>query len=75
MVKVLENHGAPGSTMPKFTCHSSSTSMRHPVHLELASFEKGLKPDGAPQDVIKCHFSASTSTTANLNDTCSLDTS
>ena len=32
-------------------------------------------PDDTPQDVDKSHLSDSTSTTANLNETCSLDTS
>ena len=43
--------------------------------MELASFKKGIKPDDPPQDVDKSHLSDSTSTTTNLNETCSLNTS
>ena len=43
--------------------------------MELASFKKGIKPDDPPQDVDKSHLSDSTSTTTNLNEMCSLNTS
>ena len=43
--------------------------------MEPASFKKDIKPDDPPQDVDKPHLSVSTSTTTNLNETCSLDTS
>ena len=49
--------------------------MRSPFHLELASFKKGIKPDDTPQDVNKSHLSDATSTTTNLNEPCSLNTS
>ena len=65
----------PRSPMSNFTFPSSSASMRSPIHLELASFKKGIKPEDPPQDVDKSHLSDSTSTTTNLNETCSLSTS
>ena len=43
------------------------------IHLEPASLKKDIKPDDPPQDVDKLHLSVSTSTT-NLNEICSLDT-
>ena len=45
--------------------------MGSPIHLELAPFKKGTKPDDTPQDVNKSHFSSIT----NLDVTCSLDPS
>ena len=45
--------------------------MRSPIHLELAPFKKGIKPDDPPQDVDKSHLSSIN----NLDVTCSLDTS
>ena len=42
-----------------------------PVH----SPDIGPSPDDPPQDVDKSHLSESTSTTTNLNESCSLDTS
>ena len=75
---VLENHGSqttPGTSMSNFTSHSSSASMRSPLHLELAPCKKGIKPDDPPRDEDKSHLSDSTSTIRNLNETCSLDTS
>ena len=41
------------------------------MHLELAPFKKGTKPDDPPQDVDKSHLSS----IANLDVTCSLHTS
>ena len=61
--------------MSKFTPPSSSAPMRPPIHLVLASFRNGLKPDDLPQDVDKSHLCVSTNTTTNLNDICSQDTS
>ena len=61
--------------MYKITPPSSSASMRSPIHLEPASFKKDIKPDDPPQDGDKPHLSVSTSTTTNLNVTCTLDTS
>ena len=49
--------------------------MMFPIHLEPTSFKKDIKPDDPPQDVDKPHLSVSTSTTTNLNETCSLDAS
>ena len=43
--------------------------------MEPASFKKDIKPDDPPQDGDKPHLSVSTSTTTNLNVTCTLDTS
>ena len=76
--KLLENprsQRTPRSPMSNFTFPSSSASMRSPFHLELASFKKGIKPDDPPKDVNKSHLSDSTSTTTNLNEPCSLNTS
>ena len=41
----LENHrsqATPGTLMSQVTSPSSSASMRYPIHLELASFKKGI---------------------------------
>ena len=76
--KMLENPRSktiPRTPKSKFTCPSSSASMRSTIHLEPASFKKDIKPDDPPQDVDKSHLSVSTSTTTNLNKTCSLNTS
>ena len=43
--------------------------------MEPTPFKKGTKPDDPPQDLDKPHLSVSTSTTTNLNVTCTLDTS
>ena len=43
--------------------------MRSPIHLELALFKKGTKPDDPPQDVDKSHLRSIT----NLDVTYSLD--
>ena len=43
---VLENHrsqATPGAPMSQVTSPSSSASMRSPIHLEFASFKKGIK--------------------------------
>ena len=61
----------PGSPISNSTSSSFSASMRSPIHLELASFKKGTKPDDPPQDVNKSHLSFIT----NLDVTCSLVTS
>ena len=76
--ELLENprsQRTPRSPMSNFTVPSSSASMRSPIHLEPASFKKAIKLDDPPQDVDKSHQSDLTSTTTNLNETCSLDTS
>ena len=70
--ELLEN---PRSPISNFTFPSSSASVRSPIHLELALFKKGFKPDDPPQDVDKSHLSDSTSTTTSSNETCSLNTS
>ena len=49
--------------------------MRSPIHLELASFKKSIKPYDPTQDVDKSHLRDPTNTTSNLNETCSLDAS
>ena len=49
--------------------------MRSPIHLEPASFKKDTKPVNPSEDVDKPHLNVSTSTTTNLNETCSLGTS
>ena len=49
--------------------------MRSPIHLEPTSFKKHTKPVDPPQDVNNPHLNVTTSTTTNLNETCSLDTS
>ena len=61
--------------MPNFTSPLSSASMRSTINLELASFKKGIKSYEPPQDVDKSHCTDPTSTTTNLDETCSLDTS
>ena len=73
--EMLENPRSkttPRTLKSKFMSPSSSASMRSPIHLEPASFKKAIKPDDPPQDVGKPHLSVSTSTTTNLNETCSL---
>ena len=63
--EVLENHRSqttPGTPMSNFTSPSSSASLRSPIHLELAPFKKGIKPDDPAQDEDKPHLSDSTST-------------
>ena len=54
---------------------SSSASMRSPIYLEPTSLKKDTRPVDPPQDVDKPHLNVSTSTTTNLNKTCSLDNS
>ena len=61
--------------MYKITPHSSSASIRSPIHLDPTSFKKDTKPVDPPQDVDKPHLNVSTSTTTNLSETCSLDIS
>ena len=61
--------------MYRITPASSSASMRSPIHLEPASFKKGIKSDDPPQNVDISHLSDPTTTTTNLNVTCTLDTS
>ena len=61
--------------MYKITPHLSSASIRSPIHLDPTSFKKDTKPVGPPQDVDRPHLNVSTSTTTNLSETCSLDTS
>ena len=76
--ELLENprsQTTPGTPMSNSTYPSSSASVRSPMHLELASFKKGIKSDDPSQDVDKSHLSDSTSTTTTLNETCSLNTS
>ena len=76
--ELLENprfQRTPRSPMSIFTFPSSSASMGATIHLELASFKKGIKSDDPHQNVGKSHLSDSTSTTTNLNETCSLNTS
>ena len=67
----------PRSPMSNSTSPSPSALMRSPIHLDFASFKKCIKPYEPPQYVDKSHLSdpTSTSTTTNLNETCSLDTS
>ena len=61
--------------MYKITHPPSSSSMRSPIHVELAPFKRSTKPDDPPQDVHISHLSASISTITNLDVSCSLDTS
>ena len=61
----------PRTLKSKITSPSSSASMRSPIHLELAPFNKGTKSDDPPQDMDISHLSSIT----NLDVTCSLDTS
>ena len=42
--------------------------------MEPTPFKKDTKPDDLPQSGDKPHLSASTSTTTNINVTCTLDT-
>ena len=72
--EMLENSRSkttPRTLKSKITFPKSSASMRSPIHLELAPFKKGTKPDDPPQDVDISHLSSNT----NLDVTCSLDTS
>ena len=76
--EMLGNSGSKTSLralMYKITPPSSSASMRSPIHLEPASFKKDTKPVNPSEDVDKPHLNVSTSTTTNLNETCSLGTS
>ena len=53
---VLENHSSqatPGTHMSPVTSPSSSASMRSPIHLELASFKKGIKREASPYAILK----------------------
>ena len=53
---VLENHryqAAPGTSMSLVTSYSSSTSKRSPIHLELASFKKGIKREVSAYSTLK----------------------
>ena len=61
--------------MYKITPPSSSASMRSPIHVELATFKKGIKSDDPPQNVDLSHLSDPTSTSTNLDETYPLDTS
>ena len=61
--------------MYKITHPSSSASMRSPSHVEVAPFKKDIKPDDPPQNVDISHLSDPTSTTTNLDETYTLDTS
>ena len=58
---VFENHrsqATPMTTMPLVTSPSSSTSMRSPIHLELASFKKGIRREASAYSTLKdeCYF-------------------
>ena len=46
-----ESQTTPGTPMSNSTSPSSSASMRSSIGLELASLNRGLKPDDPPQDV------------------------
>ena len=61
--------------MYKITPPPSPSSMRFPIHSELAPHKKGIKSDDPPQNVDISHLSDPTSTTTNLDETCPLDTS
>ena len=53
---VLEYHrsqATPGTPMSHVTSPSSSASMRSPMHLELASFKKGIKRDASAYSILK----------------------
>ena len=53
---VLENHrsqATPGTPMSLVTSPSSSASMRSPIHLELASFKKGIKREPSAYSILK----------------------
>ena len=39
--------------MPQVTSPSSSVSMRSPIHLELASFKKGIKREASADSILK----------------------
>ena len=58
---VLENHrspATPGMPISHFTTPSSSAFMRSPIHLELASFKKGIKREASAYSIVKdeCYF-------------------
>ena len=58
---VLENHrsqATTGTPMSLVTSPSSSASMRSPIHLELASFKKGIKREASAYSILKdeCYF-------------------
>ena len=61
--------------MHKITPTSSSAPMRSPIHLELASLKKDIKPEDPPQNVDISHLSDPPSTATNLDETYPLDTS
>ena len=42
--------------MSHFTSPSSSTSMSYPIHLELASFKKGIKREASAYSILKEYF-------------------
>ena len=58
---VLENHrsqATPGTPLSHVTSPQSSASMRSPIHLELASFKKGIKREASAYSILKdeCYF-------------------
>ena len=58
---VLENHrspATPGMPISYFTSPSSSAFMRFPIHLELATFKKGIKREASAYSILKneCYF-------------------
>ena len=56
---VLENHrfqATPGTPMSHVTSPSSSTSMRSPIHLELASFKKGIERKASAFSILKDEY-------------------
>ena len=58
---VLLNHrsqATPGTHMSHSTSLSSSASMRSPIHLELASFKKGIKREASAYSILRdeCYF-------------------
>ena len=53
---VLENHrsqATSGTPMSHVTSPSSSASIRSPIHLELASFKKGIKREASAHSILK----------------------
>ena len=53
---VLENHrsqATPGTPMSHVISPSSSASIRSPIHLELASFKKGIKREASAYSILK----------------------
>ena len=53
---VLENHRSkttPGAPMSQVASPSSSASMRSPIHLEFASFKKGIKREASAYSILK----------------------